>query len=37
MGCIMAELYLMAPIFAGNSEIDQLNKICQLLGAPVNW
>jgi serine/threonine protein kinase len=37
MGCIMAELYLMCPLFAGNSEIDQLNKTCQILGPPTNW
>jgi serine/threonine protein kinase len=28
LGCIMAELYLLCPLFCGNSEIDQLNKIC---------
>ena len=28
LGCIMAELYLMSPLFCGSSEIDQLNKIC---------
>ena len=26
-GCIMAELYMLNPIFCGNSELDQLNKI----------
>lgn len=34
LGCIMAELYLMGPLFSGTSEIDQLTKICQLLGTP---
>jgi serine/threonine protein kinase len=28
LGCIMAELYLMSPLFCGSSEIDQLNKVC---------
>jgi len=27
LGCIMAEFYLMRPIFPGASELDQLNKI----------
>ena len=34
MGCIMAELYLLKPLFSGNSEIDQLTKISALLGNP---
>lgn len=34
MGCIMAELYLLKPIFPGNSEADQLYKICAILGSP---
>lgn len=34
LGCIMAELYLMSPLFSGGSEIDQLNKICSVLGTP---
>ena len=34
MGCIMAELFLMGPLFSGTSEIDQLTKICSLLGTP---
>eukprot|EP00347_Sterkiella_histriomuscorum_P015595 403356434 len=34
LGCIMAELYLMRPIFPGASELDQLNKIAQVLGTP---
>lgn len=32
LGCIMAELYLMFPLFPGNEEIDQLSKILQVLG-----
>ncbi|XP_045766489.1 serine/threonine-protein kinase MAK [Maniola jurtina] len=34
LGCIMAELYTARPLFPGNSEIDQLHRICALLGAP---
>lgn len=33
-GCVLAELYLMKPMFSGNSEIDQLSKICSVLGTP---
>ena len=33
-GCVLAEMYLMKPLFSGNSEIDQLNKICSVLGTP---
>lgn len=32
LGCIMAELYLLKPLFMGGSEIDQLFKICEGLG-----
>ena len=31
---IMAELYLLRPLFPGNSEIDQMFKICSVLGTP---
>jgi serine/threonine protein kinase len=31
---IMAELYMLRPLFPGNSEIDQLYKICAVLGSP---
>lgn len=34
MGCIMAELYTFRPIFPGSSELDQLYKICAVLGTP---
>lgn len=34
LGCIMAELYLGSPLFAGNSEFDQIYKICSVLGTP---
>lgn len=34
LGCIMAELYMMKPLFNGASELDQLNKLCSVLGTP---
>uniref|UniRef100_A0A8D8M6Z6 Serine/threonine-protein kinase MAK n=1 Tax=Cacopsylla melanoneura TaxID=428564 RepID=A0A8D8M6Z6_9HEMI len=34
VGCIMAELYTFRPLFPGNSEIDQIFKICAILGTP---
>lgn len=34
LGCIMAELYMQEPLFKGNSELDQMNKICAVLGTP---
>lgn len=35
VGAIMAELYKNAPLFPGSSETDQINKICVVLGTPV--
>ncbi|KAK6302238.1 hypothetical protein J4Q44_G00265930 [Coregonus suidteri] len=32
VGCIMAELYTLTPLFPGNSEVDEIFKICQVLG-----
>ncbi|XP_042283448.1 serine/threonine-protein kinase MAK-like isoform X1 [Thunnus maccoyii] len=32
VGCIMAELYTIRPLFPGNSEVDEIFKICQVLG-----
>lgn len=39
VGCIAGELYTLRPMFPGRSEIDQIFKICQVLGAPntTNW
>lgn len=39
VGCIAGELYTLRPMFPGRSEIDQLFKICQVLGKPDpdNW
>uniref|UniRef100_A0A8C4R892 non-specific serine/threonine protein kinase n=1 Tax=Eptatretus burgeri TaxID=7764 RepID=A0A8C4R892_EPTBU len=34
VGCIMAELTTLRPLFPGSSEIDQIFKICQVLGTP---
>ncbi|XP_046991046.1 cyclin-dependent kinase 6-like [Schistocerca americana] len=33
-GSIMAELFLLRPIFCGTSEVDQLDKIFSILGTP---
>ncbi|XP_063230163.1 cyclin-dependent kinase 4 [Bacillus rossius redtenbacheri] len=33
-GCIMAELFRRAPLFPGNSEGDQLNRIFEVVGTP---
>lgn len=34
IGCIMAEVYTLRPLFPGASEIDTIFKICQVLGTP---
>jgi len=34
MGCIMAELYTLRPLFPGSSEVDMIFKICSVLGTP---
>jgi serine/threonine protein kinase len=34
VGCIMAELYMLRPLFPGSSETDTINKICSVLGTP---
>ncbi|XP_055709192.1 serine/threonine-protein kinase MAK isoform X5 [Phlebotomus papatasi] len=34
VGCIMSELYTFRPLFPGTSEVDQLFKICSVLGTP---
>lgn len=34
LGCIIAELYQLNPLFSGNSEFDQMHKICSILGTP---
>nr|XP_045606663.1 serine/threonine-protein kinase MAK-like [Procambarus clarkii] len=34
MGAIMAEIYTFRPLFPGSSEIDQIFKICSVIGTP---
>jgi len=34
LGCIMAELYMLGPLFNGSTEMDQIYKICSVLGTP---
>jgi len=34
LGCIMAELLLKEPLFSRQSRLDQINKICKVLGTP---
>ncbi|KAK6631023.1 hypothetical protein RUM44_003195 [Polyplax serrata] len=34
VGCITAELYTFRPLFPGSSEIDEMFKICSILGTP---
>ena len=34
IGCIMAELYKLGPIFPGENEFDQINQILKILGTP---
>lgn len=36
MGCIMAEMFSLRPLFPGSSEGDQLYKICSVLGSPTH-
>ncbi|KAG9394375.1 Protein kinase domain [Carpediemonas membranifera] len=37
VGTIMAELYTFRPLFPGNSEVDEIHKIVQVLGTPTGW
>ena len=38
MGCILAEMYILRPLAPGNSEADQLMKLCLVLGTPpADW
>ncbi|KAH7825677.1 putative mitogen activated protein kinase 7 [Monocercomonoides exilis] len=34
VGCIMAELYSLEPLFPGDTEVDELSKIFEVLGTP---
>ncbi|RKP20577.1 Pkinase-domain-containing protein [Rozella allomycis CSF55] len=39
VGCIMVEMYTLKPLFPGSNEIDEIYKICSVLGSPTpyNW
>lgn len=34
LGCIVAEVYTFRPLFPGASEVDEIFKICSILGTP---
>ena len=34
VGCIMAEVYTFRPLFPGASEVDEIFKVCSILGTP---
>ncbi|EDV23130.1 uncharacterized protein TRIADDRAFT_27686 [Trichoplax adhaerens] len=34
LGCIMAEMYTLRPLYPGTSEVDEIFKICTVLGTP---
>lgn len=34
VGCIASELYTFRPLFPGSSEVDQLFKVCSIMGTP---
>uniref|UniRef100_A0A0D6QTT6 non-specific serine/threonine protein kinase n=1 Tax=Araucaria cunninghamii TaxID=56994 RepID=A0A0D6QTT6_ARACU len=36
MGAIMAELFTLRPLFPGSSELDEIYKICSVIGSPNN-
>lgn len=36
MGCILAELLSLKPLFPGSSEADEIYKICSVLGSPTH-
>ena len=36
VGCIMAELISLRPLFPGSSESDMINRVCQIMGSPNN-
>lgn len=37
LGAIMAELYILKPIFPGNRGMDQIYKILSVMGTPTDW
>ncbi|KAJ3415459.1 hypothetical protein HDV05_004901 [Chytridiales sp. JEL 0842] len=36
MGAIMAELFMLRPLFPGSSEVDEIYKVCSILGNPTS-
>ncbi|GAA5866232.1 hypothetical protein JCM3774_004127 [Rhodotorula dairenensis] len=36
LGCILLEVLTLKPLFPGDSEVDQVFKICEILGDPAN-
>ncbi|XP_022656961.1 serine/threonine-protein kinase minibrain-like [Varroa jacobsoni] len=34
LGCILVEMHTGEPLFSGSNEVDQMNKICEVLGMP---
>jgi len=34
VGTIIAELYMMVPLFPGNTEVDEIYRICNVIGVP---
>jgi serine/threonine protein kinase len=36
LGCIMVELFNMAPLFSGSDDVEQLTQLCRILGTPTN-
>ena len=36
VGCILGEMYSGKPVFPGNSTINQIERIVELLGKPTN-
>ncbi len=35
LGCVIAEIFLESPIFDGKSDIEQLGKIIDIMGTPI--
>ena len=36
VGCIMGELLIQEPLLPGKNELDQVHRICNLLGSPTD-
>ena len=37
LGCILVEMHTGEPLFSGSNEIDQMNKIVEVLGMPPKY